>query len=425
VDGGDDPLSVVDVLDRLIEQSMVVAEDRRSGRNYRMLETLRQFATERLVALGDATRCERHARYFCDWIERLAVQLRGPDEVDALVELDDRRDDLRAAFRWALDHEDVDTALRISASLVRESSRLDFEPSDWASRSIELTGAERHPLVVDAIATAAQRPHARREQAQHAALVARADDISRARGWEPSAALLAAHHDQAWLAGDTVSMASGIEAELERARRHGDRVDEARLLAAKSSLHGFLDEAGVARKIAEEARALARATGNPTVQLVTEFNCVMMLPDYHEQLAPLRALFARAAELRISELRSLAPFVSGLEARAGDPALAAAEVSLILERLLDGDVWSMWDFSAPDYFFVLVRNELYEAAATVHGHVQRSLALNPARTHDVEVELATLAEHLPAERCEHLAALGAALSPREMAMLILAALGEG
>ena len=67
VAGFDDPddFAVLDLLDALVRKSLLVA-DRSSGRTrFSMLETIRQFAEEQLVARGEATEVRTaHARYF-------------------------------------------------------------------------------------------------------------------------------------------------------------------------------------------------------------------------------------------------------------------------------------------------------------------------------------------------------------------------
>src|SRR3954468_12697916 len=63
--GGSDDYAVLDLLDALVRKSLLVA-DRSSGRTrFSMLETIRQFAEEQLVAGGEATEVRAaHARYF-------------------------------------------------------------------------------------------------------------------------------------------------------------------------------------------------------------------------------------------------------------------------------------------------------------------------------------------------------------------------
>ncbi|MCU1677502.1 MAG: Multi-domain regulatory protein [Frankiales bacterium] len=116
---GDDTVpsyDVLDLLDRLVDQSLVVAT---AGR-FRMLETIRVYAVERLHESPDAGPTEqRHAHHFTALVERAEEGLRGPEQVDWLTLL--RADDanLRAALAWARRRgaDDPDALLRLASSL--------------------------------------------------------------------------------------------------------------------------------------------------------------------------------------------------------------------------------------------------------------------------------------------------------------------
>jgi predicted ATPase/DNA-binding SARP family transcriptional activator len=99
-------LQVADLLGRLVDKSLVVSEEDAGRYRYRLLEPVRQFARERLVAAGEAATVEaRHLALYLSLAqaadpERAAA---GPIvEVDRLV-VD--HDNLRAALAWALRHE--------------------------------------------------------------------------------------------------------------------------------------------------------------------------------------------------------------------------------------------------------------------------------------------------------------------------------
>jgi predicted ATPase/DNA-binding SARP family transcriptional activator len=88
---------VAAVLDELVANSLVVARDAGGRTRYSLLETLRDYAAERLLVRGDRERlAERHARHFVARAERLVVcgwQERKLPFVDEF-------DELRAAVRW-------------------------------------------------------------------------------------------------------------------------------------------------------------------------------------------------------------------------------------------------------------------------------------------------------------------------------------
>ena len=94
------PGEVLDTIGRLVEQSMVVVEPGPTSR-YRMLETLRQYAAEQLVASGQAVElARRHAAYFRGVVERAEVALRGHEQRPTLRLLRDEQPNIRAALAF-------------------------------------------------------------------------------------------------------------------------------------------------------------------------------------------------------------------------------------------------------------------------------------------------------------------------------------
>ncbi|WP_326566731.1 BTAD domain-containing putative transcriptional regulator [Amycolatopsis rhabdoformis] len=101
---------VVYVLGSLVEKSIV---DTVAGR-YRMLETLRVYATERLAASGEAERLRSTmVHYFVDLVERVEPKLRTRDQLAAIALFEHENDNLTAALRSAIESEDVDSAARL------------------------------------------------------------------------------------------------------------------------------------------------------------------------------------------------------------------------------------------------------------------------------------------------------------------------
>jgi predicted ATPase/DNA-binding SARP family transcriptional activator len=117
-DEGALPGAVLDTIGRLVERSMVVAEPGPTTR-YRMLETLRQYAAERLHGSGSAVAvAHRHAAYFGSIVEHAEVGLRGHEQRQTLQVLHDEQPNIRAAlaFLEGLDG-DRDAALTMAGSL--------------------------------------------------------------------------------------------------------------------------------------------------------------------------------------------------------------------------------------------------------------------------------------------------------------------
>jgi predicted ATPase/DNA-binding SARP family transcriptional activator len=104
---------VLDLLSRLVQQSLVLAEAEagEGAPRYRMLEPVRQYALERLERGGEAHEVrDRHAALFKALAEQAHTELRGPRQVEWMHRLVQENDNLRAAMAWALSSGDYETA---------------------------------------------------------------------------------------------------------------------------------------------------------------------------------------------------------------------------------------------------------------------------------------------------------------------------
>jgi predicted ATPase/transcriptional regulator with XRE-family HTH domain len=113
--------SILDDLSALVAKSLVRTFDGSSGdRRFRMLETIREFGLEVLVAAGedDAVR-RRLAGWSLALAERAEPELIGADQQRWFTRLDQDYGSLRASLRWAIERGDADTALRMCAALYR------------------------------------------------------------------------------------------------------------------------------------------------------------------------------------------------------------------------------------------------------------------------------------------------------------------
>ena len=118
-DGGSGGEDVLVLLERLVEQSLVLAEPAMDGGvRYRMLEPVRQYAWEKLDEGGEGEqRRRRHAEYQLALAERAKPELNGPAQAVWLDRLEAELDNLRAAIGWSLGRGDPEVALRLVATL--------------------------------------------------------------------------------------------------------------------------------------------------------------------------------------------------------------------------------------------------------------------------------------------------------------------
>jgi hypothetical protein len=145
-----DDFATLDLLDTLVRKSLVTA-DRSSGHTrYSMLETIRQFAEERLAARGDAVQSRTaHARYFAGCESAVAEIWDGPRQPEAYDWFKRELPDLRSGFRWATDNGDLDAAASIASiggwlgGLVES-----HEPVTWAEELVAPAREAGHPRLV-------------------------------------------------------------------------------------------------------------------------------------------------------------------------------------------------------------------------------------------------------------------------------------
>jgi predicted ATPase/class 3 adenylate cyclase len=156
--GSEDDLATLDLLDALVRKSLLVAE-RSSGRTrFSMLETIRQFAEEQLVARGEASEIRAaHSRYFAGREAAVLALWDSPRQRDAFDWFRTELANLRTAFRWAADHGDLDVAAAIATYAPFLGYQVEnYEPLAWTEELIEPARAVDHPRLATLYVLASQ-----------------------------------------------------------------------------------------------------------------------------------------------------------------------------------------------------------------------------------------------------------------------------
>ena len=110
---------VLDLLTSLLDKSLIqTASSSEAWMQYRMLETVRQYAHARLLESGAGERVrDRHLVYYVNLAEQAEPHLRGKGMLDWLNRLDEEHDNLHLALEWSLAGH-LEEGLRLAASLM-------------------------------------------------------------------------------------------------------------------------------------------------------------------------------------------------------------------------------------------------------------------------------------------------------------------
>ena len=152
-DGEVERYQILDQLALLVDKSLVVAENTSGRTRYRLLETVRQYAQEKLSESGEAEAVRSRHR---DHYNSMAALLDAPARTDyhrRVEQAEEEMDNLRSAFGWSIETGDIGRALELASSLMPL----------WLSRGRIQEGlAWFDAVLADGDATSTSwRPHAR------------------------------------------------------------------------------------------------------------------------------------------------------------------------------------------------------------------------------------------------------------------------
>ncbi len=228
-------LDVLNLLTQLINKSLVIAEEEKGETRYHLLETVRQYARDKLLEAGEAIQArDAHFNYFFELARTAAPKLNGYEALIWVMRLETEFDNIRAALSWATEN-NVEAALRMCASL------LYF----WNRRGLEEEG--RH-LIGEALAQALKLPRTDGEADR-----------------QMMKSLGEAWHSMAMLAYSQGDNARAIESSKEAAvlaRQLNDKRLLALALAFQASGKMWLGTTEGVEELLEEALAAARESGD-------------------------------------------------------------------------------------------------------------------------------------------------------------------
>lgn len=315
---------VADLVARLADRSMLTRPGTSGVGKYRMLETLRHYASSRLP---DAARDElrrRHAEFLTTFAERAEAGLSSDDEAGWARAVEDWLSDLRAAWRWASEAR-PDLAVRLAAALMWFGYwRLRADVLAWGEWVVREVPS--HPRLPQGYAAAAHTAWFGGKLDSARELARRGIDVAGGEQAPAAAAALNALGDIELLSGaldDALPVYASYAALSERA---GDAVGYAFGRANTALVLAYAGDAEAPAAAADAVAAASRAA-NPTMLAFALFAQGEALADDDPDRASTALTEARSVAADVGN-----PFVSGialtaslaLSGRRGEPAEALA-----------------------------------------------------------------------------------------------------
>lgn len=145
-----DPYEILDVLERLVDRSLIQSDPSGDAPRFRLLDTVRQYASDRLAERGllDETR-DRHLQWFTDLVGQAELGFPGKERKFWLERVAAEHENIPAALAWAkLSRERTGLALLLTSSLMRYWwNRGELTTGrEIVARTLELDGAEEFQI---------------------------------------------------------------------------------------------------------------------------------------------------------------------------------------------------------------------------------------------------------------------------------------
>ncbi|OBF63043.1 transcriptional regulator [Mycobacterium sp. 852002-51971_SCH5477799-a] len=340
--GGDvERYQILDLVTLLVDKSLVVADDSRGRTRYRLVETVRQYALEKLAESGEADAVRSRHR---DHYTALAAVLDAPADrgyEQRIEQAEIEIDNLRAAFGWCRENSDVELALALASSLqplwegrgrLREGLVwFDAALADLDAQHAEVAAGVRARALADRAGLAIRMGAADSlDQAQQALAIAReVDDLALLARALTACGSIAAFCTRFELAEAYFAEAIGL------ARALDDRWRLGQILAFQAMAASVAGDPIATRAAAEEGRDLAEAIGDRFVSRYCRW-CLGVAQAYRGDLVGAAAQFAelvaeaQAAHDGILESASLA-YQGATLAFQGDTGAARAAADAAIE----------------------------------------------------------------------------------------------
>ncbi len=333
IDGG----GVLDALTALVDKSLVSFDA--AAARYRILETVRHYAHERLEERGETVRCrERHFAHFLAFAEAVRPATKGADQPQRLAQMDAEHDNLRAALAWSATDGAGGAGLQLAGAIwpLWNLRGLLNEGRGWLSTLLQ-HAADRAaaPARARALRGAGVLAHAQGDFAASAAWHEQCLALQRELGDRKGvAASLESLGIVAYERGNCAAGIALMEEALAIQRQLGEPLAVAQTLNNLGATLSFVGERERARALLEESLALKRAHGDRRGVAMGLDNLGDLAATLGDAAAA-RRLFEESLEIRreLDDRAGIARVLLGLADLAhaqGDP---ATSLRLLAENL--------------------------------------------------------------------------------------------
>lgn len=227
---------VLEVLAQLVNKSLVVAHEQDGKARYHLLETIRQYARDKLMEMGEAAAAgDRHLVYYLELAEAGEPHSRGPNQVRQLDQYAVEHDNFRAALQWGAKRH-ADAALRLAGILA------EF----WARRGYPTEGRAWLKTLLDQVSVLPE------PEEEESALWRRAAQANALLGLS----------NMAFVAGDITATVVNRQASVHLYRQLEDRQGLGRALGMLGYAAMLQGDGVLAERALIETIALGRETGD-------------------------------------------------------------------------------------------------------------------------------------------------------------------
>ncbi len=262
---------LLDLLTHLVDKSLVMVDtpEYLNGARYKLLETIRQYAWEELLASGEvAWMRDRHLAFFLEWTKQAEPKLHSAEQLSWLNRLEAEHDNLRAALAWSLESGQAEAGLHLAVAIGSFWCRYGYisEGREWITKMLAHSEQVSDLVRAQALFKVGQLVCEQGDYQQSLTLAQQSLGLFREMGDKAGVAsclflLSIIANDQ----GDRPQAVGLLEESLNLARQLEDEIAMTQRLLELQDMYTRLGELQRAAEYAQEGLTLARKHGNKTM----------------------------------------------------------------------------------------------------------------------------------------------------------------